>query len=33
MSAMHQFMQMLGRLMPQDPGGERATAVRMIRRL
>lgn len=33
MSAMHQFMQLLGRLMPQDPGGERATAVRMIRRM
>jgi tetrahydromethanopterin S-methyltransferase subunit A len=26
-------MQMLGRLMPQDPGGERAVAVRMIRRM
>ncbi|MDH5275421.1 MAG: hypothetical protein OEW88_03275 [Gammaproteobacteria bacterium] len=33
MGAMHKFMQMLGRLMPQDPGGERATAVRMIRRM
>lgn len=33
MSAMHKFMQLLGRLMPQDPGGERATAVRMIRRM
>jgi len=33
MSAMHKFMKFLGRLMPQDPGGERAVAVRMMRRM
>lgn len=33
MSAMQKFMQLLGRLMPQDPGGERAAAVRMIRHM
>jgi len=30
---MHSFMKFLGRLMPQDPDGERAIAVRMIRRM
>ncbi len=33
MSAMQKFMQLLGRLMPEDPGGERAAAVRMIRHM
>ena len=30
---MHRLMQLLGRLMPQDPSGERGVAVRMVRRL
>lgn len=33
MSAMLKVMRALGRLMPQDPSGERAVAVRMIHRL
>jgi tetrahydromethanopterin S-methyltransferase subunit A len=33
MGAKHSLMRALGKLMPQDPSGERATAVRMIHRM